>query len=101
MSEPRIFECRGSGFIIPLTVTMEGCRDERVLRDDWFVRWQEYDRLEAENARLKAEVERLRKAGDGLIIAYQWLTVEQPDIVRSIKAAFKEWNAAKEAKPDA
>lgn len=74
---------------------------------------------DAEIARLKAEVERLtkaiesssyyflsvklgienarlRKAGDGLIIAYQWLTVEQPDIVRSIKAAFEEWNAAKE-----
>ena len=50
------------------------------------------------NKELQAQVERLRKAGDGLIIAYQWLTVEQPDIVRSIEAAFKEWNAAKEGK---
>jgi hypothetical protein len=50
------------------------------------------------SVKLGIENARLRKAGDGLIIAYQWLTVEQPDIVRSIKAAFEEWNAAKEGK---
>jgi hypothetical protein len=54
--------------------------------------------LEAENARLQAEIERLRKAGDQMIITwidgidaegFYWLTEEVQ----------KAWNAAKEGKP--
>ena len=47
------------------------------------------DELKAENARLKAEVERLRKAGDWMcgLLQFDFVT--------------KEWHAAKEGKPSA
>ena len=123
MSTPRIFECLGEGLIIPLTITMEGCRDERVLREDWFVRWQEYDKLHQENARLKAEVERLTpllgdivsfdeyhkllqqverltKAGDAMASSIQFneemaKDYNGPTIVHQ---SVQRWNAAKEGK---
>ena len=51
-------------------------------------------RLEAENARLKAEVERLTKAGDAMANVLCFclgLSGEEPRFV-------KDWNAAKEGK---
>ena len=52
--------------------------------------------LQSENARLKAEVERLRKAGDAMadIIGFAMARTDgqDPKLVR-------EWNAAKEGKP--
>ena len=52
--------------------------------------------FQAENARLKAEVERLRKAGDAMadIIGFAMARTDgqDPKLVR-------EWNAAKEGKP--
>ncbi len=48
--------------------------------------------LEAENARLKAEVERLRKAGDAMASGLQGMAGERP------KALADEWNDAKEGK---
>ena len=53
-----------------------------------FVDYQDY-------ARLKAEVERLRKAGDEIImITSQYVT---DSTLRNL--ALREWNAAKECKP--
>lgn len=46
--------------------------------------------LEAENARLKAEVERLTKAGDNLVYVVTDHQVAEPFV--------KAWNAAKEGK---
>jgi len=54
----------------------------------------EINRLEAENARLKAEVERLTKAGDAMANVLCFclgLSGEEPRFV-------KDWNAAKEGK---
>ena len=48
--------------------------------------------LEAENARLKAEVERLRKAGDAMLLAL-WLGVNEYSKEQKEKAE-EEWNAA-------
>jgi hypothetical protein len=51
--------------------------------------------LEAENARLKAEVERLTEAGDSLVYSLQWCDwgshIQTMDSVN-------RWNAAKEGK---
>ena len=47
-----------------------------------------------ENARLKAEVERLRKAGDAIDEAFK----EQPTSLYLIVEALRSWNAAKEGK---
>ena len=47
--------------------------------------------LQEENTRLKAEVERLRKAGDAM---ERSLAFEYPDSPK-----VKDWNAAKEGKP--
>jgi hypothetical protein len=60
--------------------------------DSKWVRWEDY-------ARLKAEVERLTKAGDAMVEA-MWYG----DNGRSIwvkKFAETDWNAAKEGKPRA
>ena len=52
-------------------------------------------RLQAENARLKAEVERLTEAGDSIImITSQYVT---DSTLRNL--ALREWQAAKEGKP--
>jgi len=51
--------------------------------------------LEAENARLKAEVERLTKAGDAMIS--EWASGEEKD-GRNFLKALVIWNAAKEGK---
>ena len=48
--------------------------------------------LKAENARLKAEVERLRKAGDAMAKAIRWLPQSISD------HHLDAWNAAKEGK---
>jgi DNA-binding transcriptional MerR regulator len=48
--------------------------------------------LEAENARLKAEVERLTKAGDAMASGLQGMAGERP------KALADEWHDAKEGK---
>ena len=55
-----------------------------------------YEYLKAENARLKAEVERLIKAGDALavVIAYELRIDEGEELPICVQA----WNAAKEGK---
>jgi hypothetical protein len=52
--------------------------------------------LKEENARLKAEVERLTKAGDAMVDMVDW---EVPYERR--KKLEADWNAAKEGKPRA
>jgi uncharacterized protein (UPF0147 family) len=57
--------------------------------------------LEAENARLKAEVERLTKAGDAMASSIQFneemaKDYNGPTIVHQ---SVQRWNAAKEGKP--
>jgi len=52
-------------------------------------------RLEAENARLKAEVERLTKAGDAMLA--EWASGDEKDAQNFLKALVI-WNAAKEGK---
>ena len=51
--------------------------------------------LEAENARLKAEVERLRKAGDELL--HEWSSGDEKE-ARNFMKALVIWRAAKEGK---
>ena len=53
------------------------------------------DDLEAENARLKAEVERLRKAGDEVI--HEWSSGKGTDLENFTKALWV-WTCAKEYK---
>jgi hypothetical protein len=53
-----------------------------------FVRWSDY-------ARLKAEVERLRKAGDELL--HEWSSGDEKE-ARNFMKALVIWNAAKEGK---
>ena len=57
-----------------------------------------YEYLKADNARLKAEVERLRKAGDELEVAFQAYTYGWPYEPLVISKAIHRWNAAKEGK---
>ena len=52
--------------------------------------------LNKENARLKAEVERLTKAGDTMLS--EWASGEEKDAKNFLKALVI-WNAAKEGKP--
>ena len=51
--------------------------------------------LKAENARLKAEVERLTKAGDSLVYSLQWC--DWGSHIQTIDGV-NRWNAAKEGK---
>ena len=53
-------------------------------------------KLLEENARLKAEVERLRKAGDELL--HEWSSGDEKE-ARNFMKALVIWNAAKEGKP--
>ena len=53
---------------------------------------------EQENARLKAEVERLRKAGDAMAVMVGHKEVTG-DAHRMMLELSKEWNAAQEGKP--
>jgi hypothetical protein len=57
--------------------------------------WGKMKRLQAENARLKAEVERLTKAGDEVLS--EWASGEEKDAKNFLKALCI-WNAAKEGK---
>lgn len=52
--------------------------------------------LQEENARLKAEVERLRKAGDELL--HEWSSGDEKE-ARNFMKALVIWNDAKEGKP--
>ena len=52
--------------------------------------------LVPENSRLKAEVERLRKAGDALF--HEWSSGDEKE-ARNFMKALVIWNAAKEGKP--
>ena len=55
-------------------------------------KWAEMVKAQSENARLKAEVERLRKAGDAMAKAIRWLPQSISD------HHLDAWNAAKEGK---
>ena len=57
-------------------------------------RWAEMVQAWAENTRLKAEVERLRKAGDAMAEAMWYGDAERSIWVK--KFAETDWNAAKE-----
>ena len=60
--------------------------------DDWNKLKHLVD-LSAENARLKAEVERLRKAGDAMLPFFVY-----PPYEKGSHKAVLNWNAAKEGK---
>ena len=57
--------------------------------------------LEAENARFKAEVERLRKAGDAMASSIQFNEEMSQDYngPTIVHQCVQRWNAAKEGKP--
>jgi len=55
-------------------------------------------RLEAENARLKAEVERLTKAGEDLVTWVLIMGHNNPNDIEDIRLVILNWNAAKEGK---
>jgi hypothetical protein len=61
----------------------------------------EINRLEAENARLKDEVERLTKAGDAMV-SFLWMENDDDNcnggITYIAEKAERDWNAAKEGK---
>jgi regulator of replication initiation timing len=57
--------------------------------------WSEMIQAMEENARLKAEVERLRKAGDEVI--QEWSSGDEKE-ARNFMKALVIWNAAKEGK---
>jgi hypothetical protein len=58
------------------------------------------EELKAENARLKAEVERLTKAGDNMAFHYQELVrIEWGPMTTHIPPSVVRWTAAKEGKP--
>lgn len=54
-------------------------------------------RLKSQNARLKAEVERLRKAGDELRDSLPYIVDERLDD-KTMRKIMNRWNAAKEGK---
>ena len=58
--------------------------------------YRDYLKLEAENERLQAEVERLRKAGDALASLIKY----EPGVntFDPVPQVVKKWNAAKEGK---
>ena len=59
-----------------------------------------FDKVVAENARLKAEVERLTKAGDAMIDEW-WLQLSCPQKMKASwlkEQAIVDWHAAKEGK---
>ena len=58
-------------------------------------KWAEMVKAMAEVTRLKAEVERLRKAGDELL--HEWSSGDETD-GRNFKKGLVLWNAAKEGK---
>ena len=55
-------------------------------------------RLKVENARLKVEVERLRKAGDAMVDYIERTESNAYDIEADGDDRIAEWNAAKEGK---
>jgi cell division protein FtsB len=55
----------------------------------------EISELKAENARLKAEVERLTKAGDEL---WEFAKLADTNAPKALRKALNDWNAAKEGK---
>jgi hypothetical protein len=56
---------------------------------------KEIEKLQIDNARLKAEVERLTKAGDAMLS--EWASGEEKD-AKNFRKALVIWNAAKEGK---
>jgi hypothetical protein len=59
-----------------------------------FVKLSVYQSLEAENARLKAEVERLTKAGDAMASVFGWVCND----LKKQDAIINAWLSAKESK---
>jgi hypothetical protein len=66
-------------------------------------KWGEMVKAWAENARLKAQVERLTKAGDAVALDYaERIEIEAGETAKTlmkIVPVLREWNAAKEGKP--
>ncbi|CAB4154803.1 hypothetical protein UFOVP958_45 [uncultured Caudovirales phage] len=64
------------------------------------VYFEDYVTLWAENARLKAEVERLRKAGDDMASSIQFNEEMEKDYdgPTIVHPSVERWNAAKEGK---
>ena len=62
------------------------------------VYFEDYVTLWAENARLKAEVERLRKAGDAMATNIPRMVTCQVTAHEAVDF-MNDWNAAKEGKP--
>ena len=56
--------------------------------------------IEAENARLKAEVERLRKAGDAVSLCLEAFWKGKPYDTSTNIECFDAWRAAKEGSPN-
>ena len=65
-------------------------------------KWAEMVKAMSENARLKAENERLRKAGDAVALDYaERIEIEAGETAKTlmkIVPVLREWNAAKEGK---
>ncbi len=57
-----------------------------------------FDDTIAENARLKAEVERLTKAGEDLVTWVLIMRHNNPNDIEDIRLVILNWNAAKEGK---
>jgi hypothetical protein len=57
--------------------------------------------LNKENARLKAEVERLTKAGEDLVTWVLIMRHNNTNDIEDIRLVILNWNAAKEGKPSA
>ena len=84
--------------------------NEDELKEENAELYADYEALADENtklrdqiARLKAEVERLRKAGDAVALDYaERIEIEAGETVKTLMKTLpvlREWNAAKEGKP--
>ena len=83
-------EHKGDGIRYAMHLSAPKGGSAQMLRDPdgGWVSWEDY-------ARLKAEVERLRKAGDELL--REWSSGDETD-ARNFKKGLVIWNAAKEGK---
>ena len=101
MSEPKRYEV-GVNFIAPVFVPVETEAGDWIRYVDYAIlrsvaedNKRECEATRIENARLKAEVERLTKAGDAMVS--EWASGEEKGAKNFLKALVI-WNAAKEGK---